>query len=240
MSEVCDCSGPACQEQRNRANRKYRKFEGKLAHKPVCKTPELVQDAEATSSLNKLHAKTEVMKLLLSNWDSSDGISFHFDAPLCNRPLLAVTRPGVLRISFGLDCHETDQDNLNFVSRYIYGSGSGSNSVGTNPLEFQTRPMSHSMVLLAEAVQDKLRQRQTRFCSTTDLSCPFNSVVILLYMGKDVIRERKESSLGFHCDTEYTPKGEFASNNSQKQNTPVVVLTLGEKDSPYEEEICGK
>jgi hypothetical protein len=37
------------------------------------------------------------------------------------------------------------------------------------------------------------------------------------------------SSLGFHCDSEYTAKGEFVTNNSQKQNTPVVVLTLGDE-----------
>jgi hypothetical protein len=218
-------------DQRSKATRKYNGTDkGKLAQKagnekrrkPVSRMLKTSVDGTAIAI-----AKAEVMSLLLEPWDSSKGISFHFDAPLCNKPLLAITRPGVLRTSFGLDCHDKDQDNLNFLSRYIYGLGSGSDSVGTNPLEAQTKPMSHAMVRLASSVQDKVRK--TRFCNTTDLSEAFNSVSILLYMGSDVISEcKKGSSLGFHCDTEYTPKGEFVSNNSQKQNTPVVVLTLGD------------
>jgi hypothetical protein len=218
-------------EQRRRARRKYRKtVKGRLAHKAdhEKRRKPVSGMLKVTLGPNLIAmAKTEVIKLLLSPWDSDNGISSHFDTPLCDEPLLAVTRPGVFRTSFGLDCRDKDQDNYNFQSRYIYESGSGSNSNEMNPLECQTKPMSHAMVLLATAVQDKLRQRKS--CNTTDLSDAFNSVTILLYMGSDVIRERKESSLGFHCDTEYTAKGEFVSNNSQKQNTPVVVLTLGDE-----------
>jgi hypothetical protein len=40
------------------------------------------------------------------------------DQLYCERPL---------RTSFGLDCHDTDQANLNFSTRYVYGAGSGRN-----------------------------------------------------------------------------------------------------------------
>jgi hypothetical protein len=221
-------------EQRKRACIAYNKTEkGKLAQKrcndkrrkPLSRMLKLTLDPILIGI-----AKTEVVRLLLAPWDSSNGISFHIDAPLFNKPLPALTRPGVLRTSFGLDCPNEDQDNLNYVSRYTYGSGSGSNSVGSNPLDHQTKPMSHVMVQLAKAIQDKLRK--TKFCKTTDTEA-FNSVTILLYMGGDVIQQRKLSSLGFHCDSEYTAKGEFVGNNSQKQNTPVVVLTLGDQRTLY-------
>jgi hypothetical protein len=219
-------------EKGNRACRTYNKtVKGKIAQKAsnAKRRKPVSRMLKQTMPPNLLSiAKTEVIKLLLSSWDSCNGISHHCDAPMCNKPLPAITRPGVLRTSFGLDCHNKDQDNHHFVSRYTYGSGSGSNSVGTNPIYCQTKPMSHGMMELGIALQDHLRQGKTKFCNTTDLSDPFNSVTILLYMGSDVIRECKVSRLGFHCDTEYTAKGEFVSNNSQKQNTPVVVLTLGD------------
>lgn len=48
-----------------------------------------------------------------------------------------------------------------------------------------------------------------------------------------MIKEHKSSSLGFHCDTEYTAKGGFVGNNSQMRNTAVAVLTMGDSRRLY-------
>ena len=64
------------------------------------------------------------------------------DQLYCERPL---------RTSFGLDCHDTDQANLNFSTRYVYGAGSGTNSVGTNPLPSYRRSSSSSSIIIVVA-----------------------------------------------------------------------------------------
>jgi hypothetical protein len=74
-----------------------------------------------------------------------------------------------------------------------------------------------------------MRSGEKKFTKMMDLSEGFNSVSILLYIGSDVIRQCTVSKIGYHCDAEYNAKGEFARNNSQKQHTPVVVLTLGDE-----------
>jgi hypothetical protein len=173
-------------------------------------------------------AQSELMILLQAEWDSRCGIPFHMDAPMCNYPLCNINRPAVLRISYGKDYHCREEGGLDFVTRSVYGIGSGSASVATDPRSSQTKPMSLAMYQLGERVRQHLRSKEKRFCKGMDLSDEFNSVTILLYIGSDVIKECTVSSLGYHCDIEYNTKGVFAKSNSQKENTPVVVLTLGD------------
>jgi hypothetical protein len=122
-------------EQRNRANRKYRKFEGKLARQASnAKRRKLCLGCwRATSSLNNTAiAKTEVIKLLLSKL----GLWWHIFPFRCSAVQQTPsscheTRCVAHFIWIGLPW-ETDQDNLT-LCRDISGSGSGSNSVEQNP-----------------------------------------------------------------------------------------------------------
>jgi hypothetical protein len=174
--------------------------------------------------------KAEVLPLLLSPWESRCGLSFHMDAPMCNDSLCGIDRPGVMRTSYGKDCHESDEDDVDFVTRYVDRTGSGSNSFGTDPKSGQTKQMSLAMWELGVALQNQLRSRGTiKNCKTMDLSEEFNSVSILLYIGSDVIKEcTAVSEVAYSNNMEFNTKGEFVKDNSQKENTPVVVLTLGD------------
>lgn len=221
--------------QNAEACRRYRKTaKGKLSQKRDNFSRRKPRSRILKTSLNEiLHngmsiAKAEVLPLLLSPWDSRCGLSFHMDAPMCNHPLWNNDRPGVLRTSYGKDCHDSDEDDMDFVTRYVDGTGYGSSSVGTDPRSGQTKQMSLAMWELGVALQNQLQIPKNRFCKTMDLSEEFNSVSILLYIGSDVIKECTVSDLAYSSDIEFNTKGEFVKDNSQKENTPVVVLTLGD------------
>lgn len=46
----------------------------------------------------------------------------HVDAPIYNDPLCSIDRQGVLSTSCGKDCHDSDEDDVDFVKRCIDGT----------------------------------------------------------------------------------------------------------------------
>jgi hypothetical protein len=173
--------------------------------------------------------KAEVLTLLLSEWDSREGLSFHMDSPMANPPMCNIDRPGVLRTAYGRDYHQPCEDDALYLTRATYGTGSGSNSVATDRRKNQTKQLSCAMDKVGDGIHKNLQRRTAKYFRAMDLSEGFNSVSILLYMGSDVISKCTESTIGYHSDAEYNSKGQFSKHNSQKENTPVVVLTLGDQ-----------
>ena len=62
-----------------------------------------------------------------------------------------------------------------------------------------------------------------------DLNTKFNHCTVLLYYaGKGL---KKSTSLGYHTDCVYSPvTGEYVTKkNSQKENTPAIIYTIGDR-----------
>ena len=74
-------------------------------------------------------ARFVVHKITSSPINSNDGIKFSLDRPLHNLSCLNNFCPTVLRQYFGHGIH-INQSSENYVTRYTYGSGSGSLSFG--------------------------------------------------------------------------------------------------------------
>jgi hypothetical protein len=227
-------------ERRRIANAKYnRSTKGQRTAKALRNAHKPPQSKVLRKMLHQIMdsgtsvAQCAVIKLLMSDWNSLEGISFHMDAPLLNYPLCNIDRPAVLRTHYGRDCPECDESAMDYIMRYVYGTGSGTGSVGTDPRSWQTKSMSLAMWELGECIRQHLITRESLFCDKMDLEDEFNTATILLYMGSDVIDECEISSLGFHTDCEYTAKGQFVASNSQKENTPAVILTLGDARTLY-------
>ena len=61
-----------------------------------------------------------------------------------------------------------------------------------------------------------------------DLNKNFNSCTVLIYNSGDNIK--KQSSMGWHCDTKYRKNGVFQpSLNCQVKNTSTIILSLGDE-----------
>jgi hypothetical protein len=167
--------------------------------------------------------------LLVADWCSSNGIPFHMDSLSSNGPMGNILRPAVCRLHYGLDV-DTAIDGF-YRTRFLYGTGSGTGSVGTDPRFLQNKSMTLDMVRLGDMLRQYIKLHEKDFfpgACPMDLEDAFNSVTVLLYMGNDVIKEIKMSTLAYHSDTVYNAKGVFSEeNNSQKRNTPVVTVSLG-------------
>ena len=84
--------------------------------------------------------------LILSPPNSLWGISIVADAPECNKAMLNVKRPGVLRQYYGLDL-ECKTESI--VKRVAYRSQFNIRSEGTDPYKLIVKPFPQEMVLMS-------------------------------------------------------------------------------------------
>ena len=177
------------------------------------------------SQENLFNVRTEVKILLLSKFDSPHGIPVEANQPLgCPTPIINLTRPAVLRVYYGLTKSSTR--SLNAI-RPTYGPISTSSSVGMDPNNFSTKPLSLNMYKTGEEIRTYLLNN----CSTSTknfLTEPFNHCTVLVYSG-DNNNGCSNSSLAFHSDCTFDHNGNYiVGRNSQQENTCVAVLTLGD------------
>jgi hypothetical protein len=175
--------------------------------------------------------------LLVAPW-GTHGFPYHMDTPLGNPPLNNWTRPAVVRAHFGLNVLDgvSDGECSEYVWRYVYGTGSGTGSVCTDPRFLQTKVMTNDMVVLGDILRIYVQNHQSDLfpgIKGMNFKQPFNSVAILLYLGGNIIDEITETTLGYHTHVEYGKDGEFKACNSQKENTAVVVITFGDPRTVY-------
>ena len=145
------------------------------------------------------------------------GISVAIESPTCcpNYAELNLDRSVPLRQYFGRnDGEEVD----GIISRWSYGLGSGSTTVGGDLQTTTTRPLTLTMKKMCDELQklSELNQTNTNF--------EFNHVTILYYLTDNDCHKTIE--LKKHCDVEITPTNKYKENNSQKYGTPTVVLSL--------------
>ena len=162
--------------------------------------------------------------LIVNPINSLLGISIVADAPQCRNMNLNVKRPGVLRQYYGLDIEKIDKDTVRRVS---YRSQTSFQSEGSDPHKLVIKPFLDDMVEMAEYFNTFLNKNKYELnLENVDLSNNFNTCTLLLYHTLADIK--KESSMGWHCDSRYSVSGNFSAKlNGQMYNTPVVIFTIG-------------
>lgn len=185
-------------------------------------TESLFQDREEMEIL-----KQELVGILTRDIGSRKGIPVVMEVPGSNMPLANVNWPAVIRIYHGKD-YDSNVSPEGNIQQYTYATGSGTGLVGTNPREFETRKMLPGMELFASKVWKLLLTKTDKaFHHGVKLDHPANTCTLLLFAGSE-FKGANGSSLGYHCDCVYNKAGDFvAAQNSQTENTPVVIVTFG-------------
>ena len=173
-------------------------------------------------------SRSIIDQLICSDINSAHGIRLSLDTPLNNPPILNLLRPAVLRQYYGLNV--VDQRGIsNGVRRYTYGSGTGSSSVGMDPRNFATRMMTEEMLSLSQELHNLLLKNRSYFkLEDMDLTLPFNHCTVIVYYAGEYLKE--SSKLGIHSDCVYSARDGcyVKKDNSQIQNTPTVIYSLGD------------
>ena len=164
-----------------------------------------------------------------SHWCTSDGIIVSADMPFGQHGLMNITRPEVLRTYYDID--------LNFLSptkleRVTYGPTSLTGVLSTDSRVYSTKPMSTLMYNLGVCLKDfAIKQFKRQHKSIGIFGCQFNHCTILTY---NVHSHNVNHKLTYHCDCEYSHNGKCNSlDNSQGENTPVIVYSLGDSRTLY-------
>ena len=106
--------------------------------------------------------------------------------------------------------------------------GSGSSSIATDPNNFITKPFNYYLYQIAACLHELLYYRRSElFLEDVDLSETFNHCTVLLYYAHPNLKHR--SSMGMHTDIAYNKHGMYIlTQNSQAENTPTVIITIGD------------
>jgi len=180
----------------------------------------LSSNSNEVSSLARCILRT----LLMNPIDSFLGISIVADAPQYRNVNLNVKRPGVLRQYYGMDI---EQINEFYVRRVAYRSQTSFQSEDSDPHKLVIKPFLDDMKIMAEYFKNfiniNINDLQLENVDTTN---NFNTCTILLYHSLPDIK--KESSMGWHCDSRYSVLGKFSDKlNGQMYNTPVIIFSIG-------------
>ena len=104
--------------------------------------------------------------------------------------------------------------------------------MGMDPRNFVTRVMSEEMSALSKDLHNLFLKNRLYFkLEDANLSLLFNHCTVILYNAGEYLKE--SSKLGIHSDCVYSVRdGCYVKNdNSQIQNTPTVVYSLGDTRS---------
>jgi len=165
-------------------------------------------------------ARSIPRSLINNELNSKNGIKISLDKPLGSKKYLNnLKRPAVLRQHFGARCSDT--------KLYSYGNGSGSLTVGTHPYYNITRETTPHMQIIADKIQKVLLNLSLRGFTQSWNIQPFNHCTVLFYYHKN--NDSPNTMLGYHTDNIYSHEGKFDSNNNtQMEDTPTCVLTIGD------------
>ena len=178
-------------------------------------------------SLLSCVAKKICDRIISSPIDLKDGIHITVDKPYGRNPKMNVYQPTVLRQYLGCDVDSKTTIN-GYTNRFTYGTGTGSTTLGIDATNFKTRPFTPEITLMSSLLHDFISVNRKRLnLDTVHLGDSFNHCTILLYYAGDGLK--KESLLSPHCDCTYSVhNGKYMPTaNSQVENTPTVVYSLG-------------
>ena len=170
-------------------------------------------------TMSKIFIKT----LLLSKFNTSQGINISADIPrCCNHPVINIKRPAVLRIYYG----KTDYCvNSPYVERPTYGPTRLYSSVGIDPYQYHTKPFTTELTAISKYLKKFIQGYHFTFLEKK-VTHDFNHCTVLVYRSND---SKSNSSLSYHCDSTYDTNGNFIQkSNTQMQNSIVLVLSLGD------------
>ena len=111
----------------------------------------------------------------------------------------------------------------------MYGRGTGLSSIGMDPSNFVTRPFTSSLDIIASELHSLINSNIQFFnLESVNTSLNFNHCSILIYYAGAGLKS--ESTLGMHYDCVYSVNdGSFTTKaNSQVENNPVVIYSLGD------------
>ena len=167
--------------------------------------------------------------LLCSRFNSSQGIKLLLDKPINMHTLLNIDRPAVLRQHFGMKVYKLSNVLPGIEYGYTYGSGTGISSVGMDRSKFFTRPFTPSLNIIARELHLLINSDVQFFdAESVNTNIKFNHCSILIYYAGSELKT--ESTLGMHYSCVYSVNdGSFTKNaNSQVENTPAVIYSLGD------------
>ncbi len=155
------------------------------------------------------------------------GIALSVDSPYNLRYATVNTRrQAYLRQHYGQTVNQLTSTIDGTTFRYVYGTGDGSQTVGTPVFHSSTRPLTEDMNVVSTTIHDFL---QSKFVKD-DVNIPqFNHLVVLAYYDRKKVK-RNTCQLNYHRDVHYSPSGEYSKKqNSQEENSPTAILCLGER-----------
>ena len=176
-----------------------------------------------------IYARNVTHSIITMPINSKHGIRLSLDTPLNNTKNLNTRRPAVLRQYFANDV-DVICESEKFVRCYTYGFGSGTSSVGMDPLNFVTQSMSPEMQYIGSNLHQLLNRNRSFFnLDGVNLDLPFNHCTVIIYYAGDNLK--KQASLGMHADCVYSPRdGKFKKDsNSQVENTPAIIYSIGDE-----------
>ena len=150
------------------------------------------------------------------------GIKLVVESPVYipNWAKLNIDRRVPLRQYFGED--QSFHVSHNIANRWSYGVGSGSSTVGGDTVTTFTQSLTQNMRNICSLLtkEDSLICKG-KYCRKAN----FNHVTILYYLLDS--KKINEVNLNPHCDIEINSKNEVSPNNSQKPDTPTIVISFG-------------
>ena len=173
----------------------------------------------STSSIVK--AKSLVFRLLLSDFNTNNGITLTADHPFGSKGLMNITRPAVLRTYYGKNIEAA---SASCYRRFSYGYDNS--TVSSDPRKFATKPMNEDMYEIGKYLKTIASRHYHNLGYKCDiLDYDYNHCTVLLY---NHYCKNKNYKLNYHCDSAYNHKGKFMDHNCICENSAVLVYTLGD------------
>ena len=147
-----------------------------------------------------------------------DYIVDNLKAPLWNPPKSALLVPASFDIYFGDNIEKVN--NKDNVKRYAYAQGSGVKSIGLDPKYAVVHHIFPELSALRDIVKNVLVRYYDEMGEKDLFDCDINFVSGKGYWNK------KHTNL--HTDIEFDKWHQPKFNNSQKPNTPVVIVSFGD------------
>ena len=147
-----------------------------------------------------------------------------------------ISRRAVLRQYYGKDA--SFSHSKNGTPRFTYGYTKCNSSVNTDPLNYITRPFNYYLLNIAKQLNLMLKNNCSQLnLDGVDLSYKFNHCSTLLYYASPILKPK--AYMPFHCDITYNHKGEYVTMNEQVENTPSVIISLGDdRTLEWRRQIC--
>ena len=146
-----------------------------------------------------------------------DYIVDNLKAPHCNKPRSALMVPASFDTYFG---DNIEKHNNKSVKRFAYAQGSGVRSIGLDPEHAKVHHIFPDLSSLRDIIKNVLVRYYGERGERDLFDCDINFV-----SGKGYWNKKKTN---LHTDIEFDKWHRPRSNNSQKPNTPVVIVSFGD------------